>query len=296
MTQRDFTLLVRQTAKGKNAHRGVAYVYVGEVGKPYDPLHTEGWYDLGRPISIPDFVKNIDKEKISGGYPKATIMNIPKEDSRELAFTFDMYKLQTLQMATANIAAITISYATDGQTTVASGGTTTSAVLQTGLAAEFKPGEAAIVGTKHATYGGYDEMTIITKTDEDTDTVYFEPLSVAPANSATFKKIAGKVTGTTSADTGIIIPDALTLEFPRVALLVVVNVVSARSLMVVHIPEFEIFQGSMPNFTDALAKCGFTGSPIIQVEKSFTLEDGTSQDLPWYSEYFMVPYEVAVVP
>ena len=288
MTERDFTALVRSTTKGKNANRAFGYVFAAEVGKPIDPLHVEGLFDLGRPVSIPEFIKNTDKEKIVAGLPGGLLMNLPKEDIQEMAFVFDMFRLETLQLSTANVAKIVPRYSSTGQTTISSATKTSGTVASaTGL----HKGETVIVGTRHLTYGGFDEMTVITAIDGTS--VEFEPLSVVPSNGATFKKVAGKVTGADKTDTGIYIPNALTLEYPRRQLVIVFNIVSSRSLMVIHIPEFEVTGGTKPNFADSLAKCGFSGNPIIQPEKAFLLEDGTTENLPWYDDTYLVTYEIA---
>lgn len=55
-----------------------------------------------------------------------------------------------------------------------------------------------------------------------------------------FEKISGKVSGTNRTDTGIYIPNAQVLEFPRVRILIVFHLVSSKSLMFNHIPEFEV--------------------------------------------------------
>ena len=109
--------------------------------------------------------------------------------------------------------------------------------------------------------------------------------------SSTIKKIAGKVSGTNSTDTGIYLPDTLTLEFERVQVLVVQNLPNSRSLYISHIPIFEITGGKMPDFSKPLATVQIMGNPILANEKSFTLKDGTTEMLSYYVENYTIPFE-----
>lgn len=290
MTLRDYTALVKRTKRGKNANRApVGRVFAGEIGKNLDPLHVEGWGDLGRVLTMPDFITKPDKEQIKAGLPGGLLINLPKDEIRDMSFAFDMYQIQTLQMGTANTAQINVNTVTGASTTISSA-TKSSGTLAS--ASNFAVGDTVLVDIRHATYGGFKELTVITKINGTA--VEFEPLSFAPANSSTFKKVAGKQTGTNKTDTGIYIPRPIVQEFPRVQLLVVFDVSSNNSLVVLHIPEFEIYEGYLPNFAgDTLAKVGFTGNPIIQDPKSFTMLDGTTQSLPFYDDYYIIPYESA---
>lgn len=285
----NFQQMIKPTTAGKNAHRASYQIYVGEKGKPLDPTNLTYWHRLGRPTALPDFSKNSNPLQIKAGLPTGLILNIPTDEAPEMSFTLDIFGLQAMQMAMATDVAIIKNYATGGQTTVASGGTKTSATLTsaTGIAV----GDMVIVDLSHATYGGFPEMTIITKVTGNV--VEFEPLPLAPANSATFKKVAGEVTGTSSSNTGLVMPDTLTQNYPRVQLLIVANLPSSSSTVRHHIPEFEITGGNKPNFNDQLATITFSGTPILQDAQTFTLLDGTTEERSFYMKSYWIPKESA---
>lgn len=294
MTLRNFKQLANKlTNNGKNAHRAVAMIFVASIGVNTDPLAVEGWHQLFRPITVPEFAKNPDIEKITAGLPGGLILNLPKEDSREYTLEGDMYNNIALDLARVSDASVLYRYATDGQSTVATGSTPTNktVTVETGDGAEYQKGDTILVNLKSVTYKGWDEITVIT--DVTGDVITFEPISFAPATGATIKKIAGKVSGTTKANTGIYLPDTLTLEFERVQLLVVQNLPNSRSLHISHVPIFEITKGTMPDFTKPLATVKIMGTPILAEEKSFTLKDGTTENLSYYVEHYIVPYEAA---
>lgn len=290
MALRNFKQLANKlTDNGKNAHRAVAQCYVGSPNVVLDPLAVEGWHQLFRPITLPKFMKSTEVEKITAGLPGGLIINLPKEDTREYTFEGDMYNNIALDLARVSDAAIIPQFATNGQSTAAAGATIRSCTVQTGDGAEYKKGDMILVGLKSNTYKGWDEVTIITEVVGDV--LKFEPISFPPVATATIKKIAGKVSGTTKANTGIYLPDTLTLEFERVQMLVIQNLPNSRSLHVSHIPIFEITKGEMPDFTKPLATVSITGTPILAPEKPFLLKDGTTEDLSYYVEHYIVPYE-----
>lgn len=285
----NYEQLIKPTSTGRNAHRASWQVYVGEKGKALDPTDLTRWHRLGRPTAVPDFNKASNPLQIKAGLPTGLILNIPTDEAPEMSFSFDIFGLQAMQMAMATDVAIIKNDSLTGQTTVASGGTKTSATLTS--ASDFEPGDLAIVDLSHATYGGFPEMTIITKVTGNV--VEFEPLPLAPANSATFKKVAGLTTGTDKDDTGLVLADTLTQNYPRYQLLVVANMPSSDGTFRHHIPEFEITGGNKPNFNDPLATLTFTGTPILQDPETFTLLDGTTSDRAYYMKSYWIPKESA---
>ena len=287
MTEFTFNNLVKPTKVGKNAQRGTTEVYVGQVGKPLDPLNTEGWFRLGRAVSVPDLATDPGALPISAGGTKALLLNLPQEQIQEAEFTFDMFTLQAMQLSHAADVALTFNYSSTGQTTVASGGTTTGATLTDG--SDFAVNDFAIVDNIHATYGGFPEMVVITKVTGNV--VEFDPpLSVAPPNSTTFKKVAGSATGTDKDDTGIRIANTLIETFPRRQILMVTNDPSSKSRYHEWIPELEITKGSR-NKNETLKTISFAGTPIIQDPITVDLEDGTTASRNYYSLAYMVPTE-----
>ena len=279
-----FQAMIKPTKTGKNAHHGVTNVYVGQVGKPLDPTVLDGWFLLDNAVSIPEFNKASNPLQITAGLTKALLLNIPQDEVKEMSFSFNFWGLQALQMSLASDVAVTVNLASDGQTTVASGGSKTGATLTS--AANIAQGDMVIVNLEHATFGGFSEITTITKVTGNV--VEFEPLPIAPANSATFKKIAGLGTGTDKDDTGIIIPDTVTTTYPRVQLLIVTDETN-ESTFHRHIPEFEITGGMQPNYNEVLATIGFTGTPIVQEEETFTLIDGSTASRSWCMDSYLVP-------
>lgn len=283
----NYQQMIKPTSKGGNAHRGIVHVYAGEVGKPLNPTRLDHWHKLGRPTNIPEFGKSSNPLQITAGLPKGLLLSIPQEEVKELTFSFDIFTLQAMQLSLATDTKIVANYASDGQTTVASGGTKTSATLTsaTGIA----KGDMVIVDLSHSTYGGFPEFTVITKVTGDV--VEYEPLPIAPANSATFKKVAGTGTGTDDTDTGLYIPDTLTEVYPRVQLLVVVDMPNLKGTYHHWIKEGEVISGTQANFNDPLATVSFTVNPIIQDAETFDLVDGTTAERAWYMKSFLIPNE-----
>lgn len=271
----------------RQAMRGETVVYFGEANKGIDPLLLPGLLTVGRAKSIPDFKKSIDTEKIESGYPKAHLYSIPIKDTIELPFTFDHPKNYLLQMLQGDVALVR-NYAIAGQTTIASLPTATSAILtdSTGI----KVGDMCEVGTIDATFGGWNEDAYIKSVTGNT--VTFEGLTNAPLTGATFKKLKGKATGTTKADTGIYLQKSLTVNFVTYCLVLSINIPGARSELVIHIPEFEIIPESVfPNFSGNLAEVSLKGMAREQPDKLFTLLDGSTEMRPWNMEGWLIPYE-----
>jgi len=279
---------------GRQAMRGETVVYFAEANKGIDPLLTPGLFTWGRAKTIPDFKRAIDTEKIEAGYPKQHLYSIPIKDTMELPFTFDHIKLALMQALSGDVA-LGINKTTAGQTTILTGSTPTasSAVLtdSTGIAV----GDMCLVGTKHATYGGWDETAIIKSVNTSTDAVTFEGLTNAPLADAIFHKLKGKTTGTTGANTGIHLFQSLVTTFVPYHVVCSVNVPGARAELVISIPEFEIIPESVfPNFNSNLAEVSFKGMARSQPEKLFTLIDGSTEMRPWNMEGWWIPYESAV--
>ena len=124
--------------------------------------------------------------------------------------------------------------------------------------------------------------------------VTFEGLTSAPITGANFLKIKGKETGTTKADTGIHLQQALTVEFVPYHVVLSINIPGAKSELVISIPEFEIIPESVfPNFSGNLAEVSLKGMARQQPDKLFTLLDGTTEMRPWMMEGWLIPYESA---
>jgi hypothetical protein len=275
---------------GKMAHRAEPQIYLGQAGKGIDPLFVEGLFSVGRPINMPDFTKNIDVEKIKAGYPKNYLYSIPIGEEKEIKFTVDHFKPYLAMQLLLGDVAISPNKASTGQTTVASSPTKTSATLTsaTGIAVN----DWCLVDTVHATYGGFPEIAIINSVNGNA--VTFEGLTSAPAVGATFEKLKGSTTGTNKANTGIYLPESLTVNFQVYHAVFVMPLVGSKSSLVISIPELEIKpEQSMPNFNENLSKLSFAGMARTQGEKSFTLTDGTTELRPWSMEAWWIPYEAA---
>jgi len=271
----------------RQAMRGETVAFFGEANKGIDPLLTAGLFTVGRAKSIPDFKKSIDTEKIESGYPKTHLHSIPIKDTMELPFTFDHPKNYLLQMLQGDVALVK-NYATAGQTTIASLPTVSSATLTdaTGIAV----GDMCEVETIDVTFGGWNEDVYIKSVTGNA--VTFEGLTSAPLTGATFKKLKGKATGTTKANTGIYLQQALTVGFVTYALVLSINIPGARSELVIHIPEFEIIPESvMPNFNGNLAEVSLKGMARQQPDKLFTLLGGSTEMRSWNMEGWLIPYE-----
>lgn len=270
--------------KGFNAWRGDTAVWISQAGKGHDPLQNEGYNVIGRAKGIPEFAKNPTKEMITTGYPKIFNFAVPTEDAnREFTFSSDMWTLAMLQVI-CGPDAIGINKASDGQTTVASGGSLTGATLTsiTGLAV----GDTVLVDTTDATFGGFKELAIITGITGSV--VTWEGLSRAPADTATVEKLK---TGTSKTTAGLILPDAAADTFESYNIVIARHLTGSRALFITHIPEFEVHSAILPTFSDPLSTASFTGMPKIQAEKSFVQVDGSTKTKPWYMEHYIMPYE-----
>lgn len=292
MGLRQFNALIdNATRKGKNVYRGLTYVYFGEEGKNLDPLKDEGWFDPGKSVSFPKLEKNPEKTLIKAGYPAGSIINLPKEDVRTLSFKFMMPRLFLMELALLGGQAFKINYATTGQTAVVASPapTKTSCAVTTGDGADFKVNDVVIIDTKHATLGGWESDTVITKVDGDI--LHFEPLCSVPLTGATVKKVAGRVTGTDKDTVGMKFADSLIPCFERVQVLICTHEVGANRILVNHIPSFEIVKGGFLNFSEDYADLEIEGNPILQENVTVQLRDGTTETRPAYGYYYIVPQE-----
>lgn len=270
--------------KGFNAWRGDTSVWVGQAGKGHDPLQNEGLNIIGRAKQIPEFAKKPSKEMITTGYPKIFNFAVPTEDAnREHTFSSDMWTLAMLQVL-CGTDAIGINKATDGQTTVASGGSLTGATLTS--VAGLAVGDTVLVDTTDSAFGGFKELAMITSITGSV--VTWEGLSVAPKDTATVEKLKTGVDKTTA---GIIIPDTAADVFETFTIVVARHLTGSRALFITHIPEFEVQGVVLPEFSNPLSTASFTGMPKIQAEKSFTQVDGSTKSKAWYMEHYILPYE-----
>lgn len=292
MTMREFSYLGVGADLGntsRQAMRGEAQIYLGDPTKGIDPLFTMGLFSLGRPKNMPDFKKVVNLEKIQAGYPKNHLYSIPVSEEMELSFVIDHPKALAFQLQRGDVA-MEYNYASTGQTTIASASTKTSATLTAGTG--ISVGDACLVATEHLTYGGFKEIAYIKSISGAA--VTFEGLTQAAPVGATFKKIIGKTTGTSKADTGIRLHSSLTTKLEVFHAVFVVPLVGSKGEIVVSVPELEIKPESIiPNFSGTLAEMSFTGMPRTQAEKSFTLTDGTTEARPWCMEAWWIPYEAA---
>lgn len=275
---------------GNLAHRGEPNIYICQPGKNVDPLFVEGGFTVGRPINVPDFMKQIDEEKIKAGYPKNYLYSIPIGEEMELKFTFDHWKPYLGNQLLLGDVAIGVNKATAGQTTIASSSTKYSATLTD--ATGIKAGDWCLVDTVHATYGGFPEIAIIKSVSGNN--VTFEGLTNAAAVGAAFEKLKGNTTGTNKSNTGLHLAPSLTVNYQVYHTIFHIPLVSSKSQLIVSVPELEIKPDmGIPNFNQTLSQISFTGRPRMQAEKSFTLVDGTTENRPWCMEAWLIPYESA---
>lgn len=281
-----YTALIRPTVTGRNSHHGETHAYVGQFGKTLNPTDLSQWHKIGRLTSVPQFLNESNPLQITAGLTKALLLSIPQDQIKEQEYSFDFWGLQAMQMMLASDVAITVNYASDGQTTVASGGTKTSCTVTsaTGLAVD----DCVEISLEHATYGGFKEITYITKITGSV--VEYEPLPLAPANSATFKKVAGDGTGTDETDTGIIIPMDVAVTYPNYQLLIVTNM-SNEGQFYRWIPQFQVIGGKEPDFNEVIPTLSFKGNPIVQEPKSFDIIDGTTANRAYYGQSGIIPKE-----
>lgn len=277
------------TKDGYASYYGKVIVKAGKTNLAYranlDPLKTEGFNTIGNPISIPDFSKTRENIMVKKGSPSVHVRTLPISEQGEMTFTFDHPRMLAFLLMQANDLNFTYNVAADGQTTVASGGTKTSAVLtsETGIAI----GDCIYVDLTDGTYGGFPEITYITATNGTT--VEFEPLSRAPADAAAFLKVG---VGTTAANSGILIADSPAIRHPKIYLVVQEFFTQSRGFATRYYPEFEVINGVFtPGNGEALDTVSITGKPIIQAEAAFTDWDGNSVTRPWYGKFIISPYE-----
>jgi len=275
---------------GKQGHRAEPQIYIGQAGKNIDPLFGEGLFKVGRPINMPDFMKNLGEEKIKAGYPKSYMYSFPIEEEMEFKFTVDHYKLYLAAQLVLGDVSVKPRYASTGQTTIASSPTLTSATLTSGTG--IAVGDACLVNTVHATYGGFSEVAFINSVNGNA--VTFEGLTSAPAVGATFKKLAGATSGTDKTDTGLYMPFSQTINYVAYHAVFVMPFAGSRSQLVLSVPELEIKPDqTIPDFNQNLSKISFTGRARTVGEKSFDLTDGSSELRPWSMEGWWIPYETA---
>jgi hypothetical protein len=297
MTFFDFNALVNNvTRKGKNAYRGVSFLYLGQAGKNLDPFQKEGWYDPGKPVSIPNLEKSPESEDVEAGFPMGHIIGLPKSDKRTLDFKLSMPRLFAQELAMLGGVAFKINYSTTGQTTVQASPapTKTSVTVATGDGAEFKENDLVIVDTKHSTLGGWNSDVIVTSVDGDR--VSFDPpLPIIPATNANFKKVAGRVTGTDKDTAGMSIVDSLIPCFERVQLLMVTHEVGSRSIFAYHVTEAEIVKGGTlsQSESDVLKTLSLSFKPVLQESVVTRLRDGSDETRPSYGKYYILPFESA---
>jgi len=275
------------TNSGKAIARGDTSLRIGRAGMNLSPHQKEGWHVPGVVSSIPDFGKNLTQEVIMEGSVRGHRFTMPIEDNREFAFTLSKFRLLGHWLSLANDAMPVVNYASDGQTTIS------SATLQSGTlgsGSNIAINDWAEVDTTHLTYSGFKELTIVNSISGAN--VNFEPLSVIPRNTASFKKLAGSGgTGTDIDDTGIIMPDGPVINHPIVALLLIHHLTGSGGMIKRFYPEVQIVGGTGPNFNGNLAEVTFTCKPIIQPEEDFVLLDGTTQSRPWYGKIIYDPKE-----
>jgi hypothetical protein len=265
--------------------RAKTVVYVGEVGKGHNFLHREGLNRLGRAITIPDFTKEVNEEMINAGAVKGHQYTIPLESTRNMEFGFDQFKLVAMWLSKGSDVAPVYNYASDGQTTISDAtrksGTVASA---TGLAKN----DLVVVDTKHATYGGFLEATII-RSINGTAVEFDPPLDHVPSNGATFKKIKNSsASGATESNTGIIFPDTVDIEYPRVSLVVDEYFPSSNQKFVRYFPEVEVLPGT-DSASGNMKILTIRFRAIQQTEESFTLIDGSTRNTPWYGKGIWLP-------
>lgn len=289
MGEFNYQTLFRDTRTTKNTHRAVSRVYIGERGKPLTATDSNGWYSAGRPTSIPKLDENINKQAIMGDLPGGLLVNIPQDVIKDMTFVFDHFRLETWNLSKASDAAMQFRYAGNGQTTIASSPTLESAVLTS--ADDINVNDVCIVDCRHATAGGYLDMAIITSVNKVSKLVTFEPIGQVPPVGATFKKLAGKETGTGVSDTGIFIPGAIREEFPKVQLLIQYHMPSMKSIISIHIPEFEVNATGALDFSNLIGTVGFGGNPCIQDPKDYVLRNGTTEKRAWYDDTYVIPFE-----
>lgn len=255
-------------------------VYVGEVGKNHNFLHREGLNRLGRAVSIPDFTKEVNEEMITAGAIKGHQYTIPLESTRNLEFQFDQIKGITKWLYLGSDVAPVYNYASDGQTTISDATRKSGTVADaTGLAKN----DLVVVDTKHATYGGFLEATILKKVD-GTSVEFDPPLDHIPANGSTFKKVKPASASLATHDTaGIVYPDTVDVEYPRVCLVIDTYFPSSNQKFIRFFPEVEVLPGSSSESGNMkVLTCRFRA--IQQPEESFTLVDGTTRNTPWYGQ------------
>lgn len=261
-------------------------VYVGQTlatsGVALNPLHKEGLNSVGRAISIPDFSKEINDEMIKAGAVKGHQYTIPLESTRNMAFTFDQFKLVAQWLTLGTDIAPVYNYASDGQTTVSSASKTGGTVASgTGVA---KNG-LFIVDTRHATYSGFLEATII-KTKSGTVVTWDPPLDHVPADTTTFKKVAPATTNIS--DSGLVYPDTVDIEYPRVYLVIDEFFPGNGHKFTRYFPEVEVLPG-VQSSSGNMKTVSMTFRAIQQPEETFTLIDGTTRSTPFYGKGIWLP-------
>ncbi len=193
MTGLNFSLTnnAAELARGKlQTYLGDTIVEFAQFGNAnIDPLGAEGWDIAGRVTAFGES-RTPEYFDLRTGSPETSKGMIITGDDLTYGFTLDHPTLLGWQFITGANLASTSNYAADGQTTVASGGSKTGAVVTsaTGLA-KGDMVEIDLGTGVNATYGSFKALAFITSISGTT--VTYTRLPQSPANGADFKKIKG---------------------------------------------------------------------------------------------------------
>jgi len=251
-----------------------------------DPLGLEGWQMFGR-VTQSSPSRNVEYVDIRTGTPETSKGSIIIGDSLEFGISFDHPTLMGFILSNGNTYQYTPHYASNGQTTISSSGTKTSAnlVSSDGLGI----GDMFEVDLTSTSFGQFKEIGFINSVIGNS--VTFSRLPQLPPNGANFKKIAGWNTTATSENAGIKLHIG-GVEVPRYRMRRLTYSINNKNILVEYYPEIEIKSPVPLNHDDSknLVTAGFTASVLGQTANLMNTDGITLNDAIYLGEQFIVPY------
>lgn len=258
-----------QIAKANGfAHLADTTVQVALSTASPDPLGTDDWFDLGVIDGEAGFKNVVETYKAMSGSPETLKGVIKTSHLVSGAFSLKYLTYQGWLLVNGSNITPTITYASGGQDTVATGGGGISGqTLTTGTG--FAVGNLCVVGTS------IPQLVILESYDSTAKTVTHNRLSAAPADSTTFKLVKGPTLSAagikfTMGGAGLI----------KLKMRILRRLHPSRFLVIEYLPEVIITPGDFTYQAKEPLKGSFSVDAIDQ---------GSSSDAVNYGNFWIVP-------
>jgi len=274
--------------KGLDSQVGRTEVFLSDIDKTIEWSQAEGWFLLGRTPTDVTTAFTPTYIDVNVGLPATYKTGIVSAVEASITASFDHFTQLAQKIAFGSSFDNSVRYASDGQTTVASAPTTTSATLTSGTG--FAIGDMFEVEAD-ATYAGtyFNETGYITSVS--TNDVTYTALSQAPLATNDFLKVAGLDTGTGDSDMGISI-DIGILKSKRFRMLIRHDNPCNSNIHLMGFHKVEVRPSGTINFNDgqALATIELEFKPI-STKQTVIIEGVSTTNVPVFGESLWIPKE-----